>query len=123
MGIVVCFAMLLGLTMLRPSPFNAKHHVLFNPECRRVVWIALAGLGAWNVLHGLFNASGFWCFMSIFSGVVMILAAGMVAGDQTANVAPERTAAQNTIIVVLALSFLVYAVTLIQLNLGYAILR
>ena len=53
----------------------------------------------------------------------MILAAGMVAGDKTANVAPERTAAQNTIIVVLALSFLVYAVTLIQLNLGYAILR
>lgn len=122
MGIVVCLAMLLGLVMLRPSPFNAKHRVNFNAEFKRIVWLALGVLGFWNALYGLLKISGFWCFMSVVSGLAMVLAAGLIASEQEDNVA-DRSKVENAIILALGISFLVYAVTLIQLNLGYSILR
>lgn len=122
MGIVVCVAMLFGLVILRPSPFNAKQRVNFNAEFKRVVCLALAVLGIWNALYGLLKISGFWCFMSIVSGLAMVLAAGLIAIDQSEQM-EARSKVGSSIILVLALSFLVYAVTLIQLNLGYGILR
>ena len=122
MGIVVCLAMLLGLVMLRPSPFNAKHRVDFNANFKRIVSIALGALGLWNALFGVFAISGFWSVMSIVSGIAMVLAAAVIVRDQTEN-SGESSNAENGIILVLAICFLVYAVTLIQLNLGYAILR
>ena len=119
MGIVVCLAMLLGLVMLRPSPFNAEYRVDFNPDFKRIVWLALAALGVWNAVYGAFAISGFWCFMSIVSGITMIWAATIIAADR----ANESSKIDKVIVLTLAACFLVYAVTLIQLNLGYTILR
>lgn len=114
--------------MLRPSPWNGAHKVSFDPRFRQIVWIMLGMLGVWNVLYGLFKIDGFWFFMSLVSGLAMVLAAGVIASDggsnqNDSNEGQPRSLGENSIVFILGLSFLVYAVTLIQLNLGYAILR
>jgi len=120
-GIVVCLVMLLGLVVLRPSPWDKDHRVELHPKFVLVVVTLLAVIGSWNVIYAIFKIHGFWFFMSLLSGVTMVFAAILITlGDYSSN---EPSISRNLIIAVLALSFLVYAVTLIQLNLGFAILR
>jgi hypothetical protein len=125
--------MLLGLSILQPTPWNsairAKH------ASRFVVFTgtALLILGFWNLLYGYLNMTGFWFWASIVSGIAMVLASYYVFTERDASVnskdvdfdakAANTSGFRKSVVAVLALSFLMYAVTLIQLNLGYPILR
>jgi len=124
MGIVVCIVMLLGLSVLQPSPWNSAKRALHASKFVLFTGAALFGFGLWNVIYGYLNIDGFWMWAAIISGVAMVLASYYVfserheASNSVVSVSPLRKVA----VAVLAISFLLYAVTLIQLNLGFSIL-
>ena len=132
MGIVVCIFMLLGLLLLSPLAFLNIKPLLAKPI---ILWIArLLGLmGLWNSLwYGLQNWQSFWGIAAIVSGISMILAAILILVDQQDPWFYKKTAIKAihkltktlsvVILLVLLVSFILYAVTLIQLNLGYPII-
>ena len=134
MGIVVCISMLLGLCVLQPTPWNSTKRAKQAPKLVLFVAVALLGLGLWNLVYGYLNINGFWKLASIVSGIAMVMASVYVFNER--NIMAEdvnnntdnhsnfsNSALRKAVVAVLALSFLVYAVTLIQLNLGYPILR
>ncbi len=121
MGIIVCISMLLGLVVLQPSPWNRSarvdHHqgfVLFSA-------IALTGLGFWNVLYGFFNIDGFWRWASLLSGITMVMAAAYIFVERTSDA--SSCYVRRIVTTLLAISFVLYAVTIVQLNFGYPVLR
>ncbi len=123
MGIVVCISMLLGLTVLQPTPWNRSARVKQPTQFVMFTAFSLLSLGLWNVIYGYFTISGFWMWASLISGSAMVLASFYVfieQGSESSDIDHSNVRKATTI--VLALSFLVYAVTLIQLNLGYPIL-
>jgi len=97
------------------------------------VAVALLGLGLWNVIYGYLNISGFWLWVSLVSGIAMVLASFYILAETNVDIDSQETSdvnaqinnskLRNAVVTVLALSFLVYAITLVQLNLGYPILR
>jgi hypothetical protein len=121
MGIVVCIVMLLGLVVLRPTPWRAEVTSSQAPKFVLFTAVLLFTVGAWNLTYGYLSIDGFWQLASVISGITMIVASilVMLERERATNVGRLRT----LVIVLLALSFLLYAVTLIQLNLGYPILR
>lgn len=121
MGIVVCIVMLLGLVVLRPTPWRADVTLSQVPK---FVWFTAAvlfGVGVWNVIYGYLKIDGFWQLVSIVSGLTMVAASVLVMMEKDGTIIIGRV--RTVIVAVLAISFLLYAVTLIQLNLGYPILR
>jgi len=127
MGIVVCICMLLGLAVLQPSPLNySKRAHQHAPKFVLFVALTLLGLGLWNAIYGFFGLGGFWRWASLVSGVAMVLGSFYIFAERkpdSLNGRSEHGLLRKIVIVILVLSFLVYAVTLIQLNLGYPILR
>ena len=148
MGIVVCISMLLGLSVLQPTPWNRVKRSKHDPRFALFTAIALLILGAWNFIYGYLNISGFWFWASMISGAAMVFASYFIFIERTLNAhtsglqadlsiddnsdtkaldvditGRSATSVRKAVVVVLALSFLVYAVTLVQLNLGYPILR
>ena len=127
MGIVVTIAMLLGLVVLRPTPWRGSD--LGAPDLRFVVFVSafLTLAGLWNSLwHGLQNLDSFWGIAALISGVIMILAAVIIfleRGDPVGAGSTWVGSIRAAIVWALAACFLLYAVTLIQLNLGYPIIR
>ncbi len=126
MGIIVTITMLLGLIILRPSPWRASHSV--RQDLRFVTFSAtcLAIFGAWNALwYGVRHLTEFWGLVSIVSGVTMMLAGMLVFTERST---PQQggdsflSMFRRGVIGILAVSFLLYAVTLVQLNLGLPIL-
>ncbi|MFT6099859.1 MAG: putative membrane protein YiaA [Arenicella sp.] len=125
MGIVVCVVMLLGLSVLQPSPWNSAKRARHASKFILFTSVSLFGFGLWNVIYGYLNINGFWMWASIISGLAMVLASYYVFSErheETESVF-SVSSLRKAVVAVLALSFLVYAVTLIQLNLGYSILR
>jgi len=125
MGIVICIVMLLGLSVLQPSPWNSLKR---TQHASKFIWFtgaSLLGFGLWNLIYGYSNIDGFWMWASIISGLVMILASYYVLSErhEESNSVVSVSLARKAVVAVLAISFLLYAVTLIQLNLGYSILR
>lgn len=121
MGIVVCVVMLLGLVILRPIPWSSAEATSLEPKFVFTVVISLGAIGCWNLIYGYLKIDGFWHVASIVSGLAMILASALVLREK--NSPAKNGPFRNTVVALLAVSFLVYAVTLIQLNLGYPILR
>lgn len=120
MGIVVCICMLLGLSVLQPTPWNSAKRAQHAPEFIVFTGAALLGLGLWNVIYSCFNITGFWFWASLASGIAMVLASVYVFSESTSG--SSGGGFRKGVVAVLAASFLLYAVTLIQLNLGYSIL-
>jgi len=123
MGIVVCLSMLCGLVILQP--FRCSKNVPIDRALNSLIRIAFAFvlglLGTWNALYGVLNIDGFWRWASLITGIVMIMSALIVVLERKIGARvlyPRRVA-----IVLLASSFVLYAVTIVQLNLGYPILR
>ena len=121
MGIVVCISMLLGLSVLQPTPWNGSRRTKHASKFILFTAVALLLLGLWNLVYGLFSISGFWLWASVISGLAMVSASIIIFSEFNAEV--QSSQLRKTVVAVLAISFLVYAVTLIQLNLGYSILR
>ncbi len=124
MGIVVCICMLLGLAILQPTPWNSNKRTDHAVKFRLFTAAALLILGVWNVLYAYPNISGFWSWVSLLTGLVMISASAYVYRERK-PVEVSNSANSNVrkgVVLMLAVSFLLYAVTLMQLNLGYPIL-
>lgn len=116
-------AMLLGLVVLRPTPWRAD--ISSQVDLRFVVFTSAALLffGLWNVLwYGLRHFDSFWGFAAIFSGIVMVLSAVIIFLERGEPAVTDSTwvgSIRSIVVWVLAGCFLLYAVTLVQLNLGY----
>lgn len=131
MGIVVCICMLLGLSVLQPTPWNSAKRSNCHPKLVLFTAATLLVLGTWNFFYGYLSISGFWSLASMVSGSAMVLASYYVYRERPSGLLSETDAASDNsqsrmrkaVVAVLALSFLVYAITLVQLNLGYSILR
>ena len=130
MGIVVSLAMLLGLLILLPlgCVFKKPKFAIFAGR-----FLLLAGL--WNALwFGLRHLTEFWGVAALISGVAMILAAIQIlieyqdsllstgsVGHFLNKINKTITLIKPVIILVLLLSFLLYATTIVRLNLGLPI--
>jgi len=88
--------------------------------------LSLVILGAWNLLwYGLRHFGEFWGWSAIISGLAMILAAVIIFRERSDPVGSSTStlgAVRGLVVITLAVSFILYAVTLIQLNMGLPIL-
>jgi len=127
MGIVVTIAMLLGLVVLRPTPWRNNELVPSNHKFVVLVACFLLLAGVWNFAwYGLRHIASFWGAAALVSGGVMILSAVIVYTERIDTVKQNfiiPTWLRISTVFALVICFLLYAVTLIQLNLGYPILR
>lgn len=134
MGIVICVVLGLGcISLLWPKSqsgrLNQAKPLLLALDRWVPSVLILAGL--WNMFwYGIRHLSSFWGNAAVVSGALMLLAALLVLGEKK-PVAPKCLLAFSNwikpfrllITSGLVLSFLLYAVTLIQLNLGLPIIR
>ncbi len=127
MGIVVALTMLLGLIVLRPTPWNGEHRVQQGLRLITFTVSCLTLIGSWNVFwYGLRHLESFWGWAAIVSGITMILSALIIfkeRSDPLSHAESWLSAIRGGVVLTLALSFLLYAVTIIQLNMGLPILR
>jgi len=134
MGIVVSVIMLLGLCFLLPIPLINARLLAGAPSSANIVSGLLLLGGLWNsVWFGLQNITAFWGLAALISGVFMVLAALLIFVPYGSGRLQEviwlqkvYTAIQPmTLLWLMCLSvcFLLYAVTLVQLNLGMPILQ
>lgn len=108
MGIVIAVIMLLGTLAL----LNVRWKSNF-------VSIALLSGGLWNALwYGLRHADSFWGNASIITGLLMVLAAIHLFGVIKLPKGLAKICA-----LCLTAGFLLYSVTIIQLNLGCPIIQ
>lgn len=124
MGIVVSVAMLLALAMMI---FNKQ---LSNKNQRITVvlcigFVALSGV--WNsVWYGLQNVPSFWGFAGLLSGLFMLAAVSTFYIDMRAQALASSctyAAFRLAIMIGLSLYFLLYVVTIVQINLGMPIIH
>ena len=128
MGIVVCISMLLGLLMLSPKKWLSNKLLV---KSQSIIAVQLFLFGVWNAAwYGAQHLGSFWGMAALVSGLAMILSGIVLAvesGDEKSKfiisfyqlIKPARV----LVIVMLCASFLLYAVTLIQLNLGVPIIQ
>jgi len=91
----------------------------------------LLALGLWNAAwYGLRHLGSFWGYAALLSGIVMLLAGFILLIESKTQPPPALLAVYQKlkllrlpIFIALLAGFLLYAVTLIQLNLGYAIIH
>lgn len=126
MGIVVTVFMLLGLLLVSPLPVLNLKKYKGNVSFVRFVGFGLLLMGLWNLLwFGLRHLQLFWGQAAVVSGLFMIVVAILILGEQSFQnnkIYIKFKVLSVFFIVGLFLSFLLYAVTLIQLNLGYGII-
>ncbi|MGH1542215.1 MAG: hypothetical protein ACRBHB_17435 [Arenicella sp.] len=129
MGIVVTIVMLLGLMAMLSSRVTALAWMQRKPNTRIIILLLIV-LGIWNSLwHGLRHLDSFWGIAGLISGIFMLLTALLLSADkngiQQSMVYPAYKAIKPIswlIVFGLLACFLLYAITLIQLNLGYPII-
>ena len=124
MGIVVSLAMLLGVIFLSSKYFYLKRRESLLVRTG-LVFLFLSGL--WNsVWYGMQNVNTFWGMAALVSGVFMLLSAALVYKKgltESACCHSKQHLIRLLVIVGLALCFALYAVTIIQINLGLPIIR
>ncbi len=130
MGIVVCVALMVSVFCVWGERRSLIEPSLLNRQ-RSVVAVFVLLVGVWNVFwYGLRNTDTFWGQAAIVSGAFLMIAAVQIMADKYASFSPLINnigdALFNIRYVTLAglvLSALLYLVTLIQLNLGFEIIR
>lgn len=124
MGIVVTVVMLLGLIVLRPTPWSKDHGQRQDLRLVTFTIAMLVVMGLWNTLwYGLRHLGEFWGWAAVISGISMLLAAMIIFTERSNPLSATESwlgAMRNMIVGVLAVSFLLYAVTLVQINMGVA---
>jgi hypothetical protein len=134
MGIVVSVIMFLGLCFLLPVPFVKARLLAAAPSSANSISGLLLLGGLWNsVWFGLQNIIAFWGIAALVSGVFMVLAALLVFVPHGSGRLQELVWLQKAhalihpmtsfLLICLSVCFLLYAVTLVQLNLGMPILQ
>lgn len=108
MGIVMAIIMLLGVLALINKRWK-----------NNVTSIVLLLGGLWNLLwYGLRHTSSFWGNSAIITGILMVLAALHLLGILKLSKGGNKFYA-----LCLTAGFLLYSITIIQLNLGYDIIK
>lgn len=123
MGIVIALCLLTGTLVL----FNAARCSL-RTKNRTAVLMALAA--CWNVFwYGLQHLGQTWGWIALASGLLMLLGSlilfsegGMLKKSGMLKLNFSRTL-KHGVTVLMAVFALLYIVTIVQLNLGYPILR
>lgn len=133
MGIVVCVTMLIGLIGFLPMPWreNQANSIATESVLGKMQAIApflLLIMGVWNALwYGLRHLDTFWGSTGVITGLIMLMAAVLLnksaKGSLLNLVYRILNPLRLLVFVALLASFLLYLVTLIQLNLGYPIIR
>ena len=118
MGIVVTIAMLLGLVLAVPLALARQGWLIRQPGLRLGIATLVLLAGLWNAAwYGVQHINQFWGLAATGSGLVMIAVA----------ISAVATAKQQRLNQFLCLAllgfFLLYAITLIRLNLNMPILR
>ena len=121
MGIVVCLSMLLGLVILQPTPWRKADRIEYPPKFVMFSAFALAVLGCWYAVYGFLFIDGFWRWASLVTGAVMLLASMYIFLERQTDA--RACTVRKIVVVLLMVSFALYAITIIQLNLGYPIVR
>lgn len=127
MGFVMTVCMLLGILLLAPWPPVGVGQWHRRPALARAMAMVVLLAGVWNALwHGLRNLNAFWGIAALVSGLLMIAAAALVLRRvptvMVDAAAPSSTVLRGAVLVGLLASFLLYAITLLRLNLGYRII-
>ena len=125
MGIVITFVMLIGLVILRPTPWRAETGLSAPQLLRLIGGFLLVLFGIWNIGYGVQNLSEFWGWAALLSGLVMTSAALLIAALTRLELSQAAWGIiqyRTPITSLLAAFFLLYSVTLIQLNLGFPII-
>ena len=131
MGIVVTIVMLIGLVILRPTPWRNSITLEPNLGFVAVAVVSLLVCGLWNLFwFGFRNLGDFWGWAAIISGLAMILSAQLIITQHIIAQHSERfnmigtklLEIKGVVISILALSFILYAVTILQLNIGLPII-
>ena len=118
MGIVVTIAMLIGLIVIGQKMLGDAADVASQTLTQRVVAVLLLVFGFWNAAwYGIQHMGELWGQAALVSGLAMIGGAAWILSYL------PGTRLGKLIFVILLASFLLYAVTLVQLNLGYPILK
>ncbi|TEW50250.1 hypothetical protein [Psychromonas algicola] len=108
MGIVMAVIMLLGVLVLVNARWKHKS-----------ISIVLLLGGLWNTFwYGLRHINSFWGNSAIITGILMVLAALHLLGILKLVKGGNKFYA-----ICLFAGFLLYSITIIQLNLGYPILK
>lgn len=133
MGIVVCLVMALGLVAFLPMPWREPDSAVsasgsISITLKSIAPVALAIAGAWNALwYGLQNTAIFWGKTGLITGVVMMMCAVVLTSQLNKCRLITRlykilNPFRIPLFVALLASFLLYLVTLIQLNLGLPVI-
>jgi len=113
MGIVMAVVMLIGLIML----FKDNR----TRASTNIAALLLMAAGLWNALwYGMQHLGEFWGYAGFVSGVTMLVTALFLWFSKSA---PPKNTIKILIACALSACFLLYFVTLIQLNLGHEIIR
>lgn len=128
MGIVVTVFMGLGLLLLLPAGAAWLERQAPGRHVNRTIAYGLLLTGLWNSFwHGLRHLDNFWGLAALLSGACMVAIASLLLGASGATQSPitasrwQKTATWLAGVGLLA-SFLLYAVTLIRLNLDLPII-
>lgn len=127
MGIVVSVAMLLGLIII------SIPRLYYQVQTSWLLWAVLAFLvpaGLWNsAWYGLQYLSSFWGLAAFVSGILILLS-GYIIYSKSFVETPYSVCFDTTkqlirilVIVGLSLCFLLYAITIIRINLGMSIIH
>ena len=133
MGIVVTIFMFLGLLMVSPLTWLSLGAKRQNKAIANFIGFGLLLAGIWNAFwHGLQHLNGFWGIAALVSGIFMVTVAIIILNRHASTVVTKLavlTSAYKLInplsalcILGLFLSFMLYAITLIRLNLGLPII-
>lgn len=128
MGIVVCISMLLGLLMFTPKAWITNKSLV---KWQFIIAVQLYLFGVWNAAwYGIQHLGSFWGMAALVSGLAMILSGILLAVESRDEKSKFIISFYQLIklirsltVVALLASFLLYAVTLIQLNLGVPIIQ
>jgi peptidoglycan/LPS O-acetylase OafA/YrhL len=115
MGIVMAICMLAGIVLLSPWRPARMAGGRAAPAIAGLVLLA----GMWNALwHGLRHLDTFWGLVALATGLLMMATGLLVLRAQRAAPGPLRI----VLLLGLLAGFLLYSVTLVQLNLGHTII-
>ena len=113
MGIVVMLGMLAGMVLMLTN----IRQVLLKPLLVKLLAAFVLLCGLWNAFwYGIQHLQQFWGMAALGSGLAMILAAWVILGKR------KPLPLGLVLVTLLLASFLLYLVTIIQLNLGLPII-
>ena len=117
MGIVICLTILLTLSVLRPSPWNGRREDTSPIGFYSFVCIISVLFGTWNAFYGLRHLFEFWGVAALISGVLLLCASLTLVLERSRGVSIAHLP-RLLLVIGLTLSFMLYAITIVQLNLG-----